>query len=103
VSKDDFLGNKTLWLDSASMAVARERFFKAWLASLKDQDLRHATWQTTASQPINATVTTNAMPVDEAQRIWTVAWAAAVAAYSYVMQGNLGPAEDEPKGDAKWG
>jgi hypothetical protein len=72
--KDDFLGNKTLWLDSDSMAVARERF---WMAFARGDRLREIK---------------NFGPD---RRTWDIAWAAAVAAMSYVMSGSLGPAVDD--------
>jgi hypothetical protein len=64
--------NRTLWLDPEHMDVARERFFTAWLVQ--------------ADQPLESVGHVGAL-----RKQWALAWAAAVAAYSFCAEGNLGP------------
>jgi hypothetical protein len=65
--------NRTLWLDADSMQVARERFWHAYQATRPAE-----------------------MPPLSEQTVWNIGWAAAIAAFSYMQEGNLGkPIEDE--------
>jgi hypothetical protein len=66
--KDDLFANRTLWLDREGMEVARERFWQAYRQSRPE------------------TVRTG-----DDHHIWEVAFAAAVAAHSFIWEGNFGP------------
>jgi hypothetical protein len=90
--KDNPLGNTTLWLDSKSMEIARERFFKAWLASMRT-DVTYRQWHTEDGSHVEVTQST--MSVDDARRTWDIAWAAAIAAHSFILEGRLGPPGDD--------
>jgi hypothetical protein len=88
--KDDLFANRTLWLDSDHMEIARERFFEAWLRAPR-------------SGPPPLIFQSGPMPHvqsrDDLRREWDMAWAAGIAAYSFCAEGNLGPPiENEPVG-----
>jgi len=67
MSKDNLFANRTLWLDADHMNIARERFWHAY-------------------HQLNPTGVGN---MDD-RHTWDVAWAAAIAAYSFCAEGNLG-------------
>ena len=80
--KDDL--PTTLWLDRERMEQARENFWRAWLDSLPREQ-----WVFTPDGRVtveNVEVTTHQMRV-----YWNVAWAAAIAAFDFMMNGRLGP------------
>lgn len=80
--KDDPLqqsrrGRRTLWLDRENNTEARENYWQAFQALLYD-----------SSAPFGAAY----MPGQGAdRRTWDIAWAAAIAAFDYMMQGKLEP------------
>jgi hypothetical protein len=76
--KDDLFANRTLWLDREHMDVARLRFFQAWLAQ---SDL-----------PIESPGQVAAL-----RKQWEMCWAAAIAAFSFVQEGNLGPKSESDR------
>jgi hypothetical protein len=67
MSKDNLFANRTLWLDAEHMNIARDR---QW----------HAFTQASGGRLYGA--------VDK--HMWDVAFAAAIAAYSFCAEGNLG-------------
>ena len=58
-------GNKTVWLDQATSDEARDKWFEAYCEI-------------------------DASAVSQRQQ-WDIAWAAAVAAHSYIFEGRIGP------------
>jgi hypothetical protein len=60
-------GNVTLWLEREGMAEARENFWQAFAAIPDVYDTRNE------------------------RRTWQIAWAAAIAAFSYLMEGRISP------------
>lgn len=72
MSKDNLFANRTLWLDPDNMHVARQRFWAQY-------------------NRMHPTAVGN---LDD-QHTWDVAWAAAIAAFSYLQEGNLGQPIDE--------
>jgi hypothetical protein len=62
-------GNQTIWLDRETGDEARDKFWAAF-QEYRGREALH----------------------DEADhRAWDIAWAAAIAAFSYVMEGRIGP------------
>ena len=89
--KDDLFANRTLWLDREHMDIARERFWRAWLDSVpRDQ------WVFSPDQR-RVTVTSVQETTERMHAVWEIAWAAAIAAYSFCAEGNLGPRSEEDK------
>lgn len=78
----------TLWLEGEGMAEARENFLKAYL-KLLGGDGRHVTFDPEKNP--HMTVTTVTRTVDEVRVDWEIAWAAAIAAFSYLMEGRIAP------------
>ncbi len=77
--KDNLFANRTLWLDSDHMAIARERFFNAWFVQ--------------SGLPIESVGHVAAL-----RKQWEMAWAAGIAAYSFCAEGNLGqPVGNKPE------
>ena len=93
--------NRTLWLDAESMDVARERFWQAFLKLRSNDrtprvhadDLRGGLRFTVRHN--DGTVHATTMAVDDVRAIWDICWTAAIAAQSYVSEGNLGPEPSE--------
>jgi hypothetical protein len=74
--KDDPLGQsrpapRALWLGKENMVEARDNFWKAFLDTRPDL-VGHSDDTT-------------------AHAVWDIAWAAAIAAFSYVMEGRTEP------------
>jgi hypothetical protein len=79
-SKDDPLhsstraGNRTVWLDRASSDEARDKYWSGYLEYLRGLE-----------QPTH--------PLHESadKHTWDIAWAATIAAHSYIWEGRIGP------------
>jgi hypothetical protein len=67
-------GDRTVWLDRAMSDEARENYWSAYLEHLRGMD-----------QPIH--------PLHETadKHTWDIAWAATVAAHSFIWEGRIKP------------
>jgi hypothetical protein len=65
---------RALWLDHDNMTEARDNWFRAYEAVAKAE---HPSWPE-SMQPTRGQ--------------WDIAWAAAIAAFSYMLEGRTGPA-----------
>lgn len=88
----------TMWLEPESMERARDAFFNRFMELFAPSGTP-ITWRKWESiqHPDGAegegelTVTQVAMSTDEARVHWYIAWAAAVAAFSYLSEGRTSP------------
>lgn len=62
--------SRTLWLDADGMAEARENYWRAYAPTLASDDFEPGVIE---------------------YRTWSIAWAAAIAAYSFMMEGRISP------------
>ncbi len=80
----------TLWLDREHMEESRDAFFRAWLTTMGAADSRPRLYFSAVEQG-DVTVGVVTKSIDEAHVTWNIAYAAAVAAFEFLMSGKLRP------------
>jgi hypothetical protein len=94
--KEDPLQQQTpsprrLWIEREGMAEARRNFWMGYLDHMQREGSTVA-WREfrnpDGSVPTNVQVTQYQMPIDQAQAVWDISFAAAIAAFSFLMEGR---------------
>lgn len=80
---------RTLWLGPENMAEARDNFWQAYLQMRQAQPA--VEWREDTGHGEEVVITRHVMSNDEAKAVWDIAWAASIAAFSFVMEGRTQP------------